>query len=202
MLPIPPDLARRTGPARGTAILGILPGALAPGILLWLAIAAIGRLLTEPLIGWNRSESALKRSLQDTRDRTWDSVTALWSQVGNTEIVIGVCLVVDALVWRTRRWWFTVIPAIAVRLQREQFGRGDGRDRSPAPGRSTSGPRATDVELSKWLSRRQRRALRPPRHHGHGHQGDLVAPHRDWLVLGHPGTGRICASLPRYPSTD
>jgi hypothetical protein len=92
----------------------------------------------------------LKRSLQDTRDRTWDSVTALWSHVGNTEIVIGVCLVVDALVsWRTRRWWFAVIPAIAVRLQREQFGRGDGRDRSPAPGRSTSGPRATDVEPSK-----------------------------------------------------
>ena len=70
MLPIPPDLDRRTGPARGTAILGILLGALAPGILLWLAIAAIGRLLTGPLIGWNRSESALNRSLQDTRDRT------------------------------------------------------------------------------------------------------------------------------------
>ena len=99
MLPIHPDLDRRTGPAGGTAILGILLGALAPGILLWLAIAAIGRLLTGPLIGWNRSESALNRSLQDTRDRTWDSVTALWSDVGNTEIVIGVCLVVVALVW-------------------------------------------------------------------------------------------------------
>jgi len=199
VLLIPPDLDRRTGPARGTAILGILLGALAPGILLWLAIAAIGRLLTGPLIGWNRSESALNRSLQDTRDRTWDSVTELWSHVGNTEIVIGVCLVVVALVsWRTRRWWFAVIPAIAVRLQREQFGRGDGRDRSPAPGRSTSGPRATDVELSKWLSRRQRRALRPPRHHGHGHQADLVAPHRDWRVFGHPGTGGVCASLPRH----
>jgi len=69
VLLIPPDLDRRTGPARGTAILGILLGALAPGILLWLAIAAIGRLLTGPLIGWNRSESALNRLLQDTRVR-------------------------------------------------------------------------------------------------------------------------------------
>ena len=99
MLPTPPDQERRTGPTRGTAIQGILLGAPAPGILLWLAIAAIGRLLTGPLIGWNRSESALNRSLQDTRDRTWDSVTALWSHVGNTEIVIGVCLVVVALAW-------------------------------------------------------------------------------------------------------
>ena len=119
---MPPDLDRRTGPARGTAILGILLGALAPGILLWLAIAAIGRLLTEPLIGWNRSESALNRSLQNTRDRTWYSVTALWSHVGNTEIVIGVCLVMVALVsWRTRRWWFAVIPAIAISLQAAIF---------------------------------------------------------------------------------
>ena len=92
MLLIPPDLDRRTGPARGTAIRGIILGALAPGILLWLAIAGIGRLLTGPLIGWNRSESALNRSLQNTRDRTWDSVTALWSHIGNTEIVIGSVL--------------------------------------------------------------------------------------------------------------
>jgi hypothetical protein len=49
VLLIPPDLDRRTGPARGTAVRGILLGALAPGILLWLAIAAIGRLLTGPI---------------------------------------------------------------------------------------------------------------------------------------------------------
>lgn len=122
MLLKPPDLDRRTAPARGTAIRGILLGALAPGILLWLAIAAIGQLLTGPLIGWNRSESALNRSLQDTRDRTWDSVTALWSHIGNTEIIIGVCLVVVSLVWwRTRRWWFAVIPAIAISLQAAIF---------------------------------------------------------------------------------
>jgi membrane-associated phospholipid phosphatase len=122
MFLVPPDLARRTGPDWRTAVRNLLLHALAPGIVLWLAIAAFGQALTGPLIGWNRSESALNRSLQGTRDRTWDSVTALWSHVGNTEIIIGVSAVAVALVWwRTRRWWFAVIPAIAVSLQASIF---------------------------------------------------------------------------------
>ena len=122
MLLVPPDLARRTGPDRRTAVRGVLLRAIAPGIVLWLAIAAFGQLLTGPLVGWNRSESTLNRSLQETRDRTWDSVTAVWSHVGNTEIIIGVCVVaVVVLWWRTRRWWFAVIPAIAISLQASIF---------------------------------------------------------------------------------
>jgi membrane-associated phospholipid phosphatase len=119
---VPPDLARRTGPDRRTAIRSLLLRALAPGILLWLAIAGFGVLLAGPLKGWDRSESALNRSLQDTRSRTWDSVTALWSHVGNTEIIIGVCVVAVVVVWwRTRRWWFALIPALAISLQATIF---------------------------------------------------------------------------------
>jgi membrane-associated phospholipid phosphatase len=91
-------------------------------MVLWLAIAGFGLLLSGPLKGWNRSESALNRSLQDTRDRTWDSVTALWSHLGNTEIIIGVCVVAVVVVWwRTRRWWFALIPALAISLQATIF---------------------------------------------------------------------------------
>jgi len=122
MLLVPTDLARRTGPDWRTAVRSVLLRALAPGIVLWLAIAGFGRLLTGPFLSWNRSESTLNRSLQDTRDRTWDAVTAVWSHIGNTEIIIGVCLVAVAVVWwRTRRWWFAVIPAIAISLQAAIF---------------------------------------------------------------------------------
>jgi membrane-associated phospholipid phosphatase len=119
---VAPDLARRTSPDWRTAFRSLLLRALAPGIVLWLAIAGFGLLLTGPLKGWDRSESALNRSLQGTRSRTWDSVTALWSHVGNTEIIIGVCVVVVAVVWwRTRRWWFALIPALAISLQATIF---------------------------------------------------------------------------------
>ncbi|HEX7463265.1 MAG TPA: phosphatase PAP2 family protein [Dermatophilaceae bacterium] len=122
MLLVPPDMARRTGPEWRETVRNVLLRALVPAFALWLAIAAIGQLLVGPLVGWNLSESALNRSLQDTRSQTWDSVTAVWSHVGKTEIIIGVCAVaVVVLWWRTRRWWFAVIPAIAISLQAAVF---------------------------------------------------------------------------------
>lgn len=137
MFLVPPDLGRRTGPDRRTAIRGALLLALAPGIVLWLAIAGFGLLLSGPLTGWARSESDLNRSLQGTRALTWDTVTSLWSRLGNTEIIIGVCLVaVGVLWWRTRRWWFAVIPAIAISLQATIFVTVStviGRDRPDVP---------------------------------------------------------------------
>jgi undecaprenyl-diphosphatase len=122
MFLVPPDLGRRTGPDRHTALRALLLIALAPAIVLWVAVAAFGALLTGPLIGWNRSESTLNGDLQQTRDATMDSVTAVWSHVGNTEIVIAVCFVAVVVVWwRTRRWWFALIPALAITLQAAVF---------------------------------------------------------------------------------
>jgi membrane-associated phospholipid phosphatase len=122
MLFVPPDLARRTGPEPRAAVRNVLLLALAPGVALWLAISVIGKLLSGPLKSWDHSESNLNRSLQGTRTPTWDSVTAIWSHIGNTEIIIGVALTAVALVfWRTRRWWFAVIPAIAISLQAAVF---------------------------------------------------------------------------------
>ena len=85
MFLVPPDLERCTGPDRRTAVRNVLLLALTPGIVLWLAISAFGKLFTGPLKGWNRSESDLNRSLQETRNPTWDTVTAIWSHIGNTE---------------------------------------------------------------------------------------------------------------------
>ena len=122
MLLVPPDLAHSTKPDRGTAIRGVLLRAVAPGVVLWLAIVGFGAVLSGPLKAWDRSESTLSRSLQETRTSTWDSVTGLWSHVGNTEVIIGVCVLAVALLWwRTRRWWFAVIPAIAISLQATIF---------------------------------------------------------------------------------
>lgn len=137
MLLVPPDLRRRTGPVPRTAVRSIFLLTLAPAIALWLAISAFGKLFTGPLKSWNHSESDLNRSLQDTRTKTWDSVTAIWSHLGNTEIIIGVALVAVALVfWRTRRWWFAVIPGIAISLQAAVFVAATlvtGRPRPDAP---------------------------------------------------------------------
>lgn len=48
----------------------------------------------------------------------WNLVTLVWSHLGNTETVIGVCLVVaGVLLWRTRDWRFAAVPAIALLLQ-------------------------------------------------------------------------------------
>ena len=44
------------------------------------------------------------------------------SMIGNTEYVIGVCLVVVAVIWwRTKQWWYAVIPGIAISLQATIF---------------------------------------------------------------------------------
>jgi membrane-associated phospholipid phosphatase len=122
MLLVPPDLGRGTGPSRRTALRDVLFFAIAPGVVLWAAISAFGKLFTGPLKSWNHSESDLNRSLQDTRTPTWDSVTAIWSHIGNTEIIISLAVVAVVLVyWRTRRWWFAAIPAIAISLQAAVF---------------------------------------------------------------------------------
>ena len=122
MFLVPPDLGRSTGPSWRTAMRNVFLLALTPGIVLWLAISAFGKLFTGPLKSRNLSESDLNRSLQHTRTPFWDAVTAVWSHIGNTEIIIGVCLIAVVLVfWRTRHWWFAVIPAIAVSLQAAIF---------------------------------------------------------------------------------
>src|SRR5665647_326621 len=199
MLLVPPHLTRYSGPDRRTAIRGLILRALVPGLVLWLAIAGFGELLTGPLKGWNRSESDLNRSLQDIRDRAWDSITAIWSEVGNTEIIIGVCAVAVVVVWwRTRRWWFAVIPAIAITLQASIFVAAAAVIGRPRPDVPHLDPAPAPLQLSPRPCPRERRALCVVGHHGHDHRADLAAPDRDCRVLGHPVPRGLRAPVPRH----
>ncbi|MEO3938078.1 phosphatase PAP2 family protein [Dermatophilaceae bacterium Soc4.6] len=108
-------------PRRGLVLRDIALRLVAPAVALFLVILAIGMVIVGPL-GSFQSESAVNRALQNTRTPTWDAVTALWSHVGNTEIVIGVCVLVVGVVWAlTRSFWVAVVPAIAITLQASVF---------------------------------------------------------------------------------
>lgn len=93
--------------------------ALAPIVLWWLAVLAMGWLLTDgPLKELGVSEESVSRSLESSRTTFWDSVTLIFSWAGATVSIIGVCLVVVVLVWwRTKQWWYAVVPLIAISLQ-------------------------------------------------------------------------------------
>lgn len=94
---------------------------LPPAVLLWLAIVGVGTLIEGPL-GGLKSETTVNRDLQSGRTPLWDSVTMVWSHIGNTEIVIGVCVVMVAVVWwLTRQWWVAIVPAIAIAVQASVF---------------------------------------------------------------------------------
>ncbi|HET8983910.1 MAG TPA: phosphatase PAP2 family protein [Pedococcus sp.] len=115
----------------------LLTRAVGPGIALWGLIVGIGFALTGPLIGLSRDEESVSKDLASGRTSTWNEITLVWSHIGNTEIVIGVCVIVVAiLLWRTRDWRFAAVPAIAIALQATIFviaANIVGRDRPPVP---------------------------------------------------------------------
>jgi len=111
--------------------------AILPGVLVWAAIVGVGELLAHPLKSIEDNENGISRSLASTRTATWNSITAVRSHIGNTEIVIGVCVVAClVLLALTRRWWVALIPAIAIALQASTFVGATlvvGRDRPTVP---------------------------------------------------------------------
>ena len=92
---------------------------LAPLVVWWLVVLAMGWLLTDgPLKDLGISEEQRQQALESSRTAFWDDVTLFFSWTGATVSIIGVCLVVVALVWwRTKQWWYAVVPLIAISLQ-------------------------------------------------------------------------------------
>lgn len=101
----------------------LLVRALAPMTAWFLVVLALGWALTDgPLDGLGRREESLNRWLADRRDGVLDAVTFVFSWAGATASIVGVCLVVvGALWWRTRQWWFAVVPLVAISLQALAF---------------------------------------------------------------------------------
>ena len=78
----------------------------------------IGLAVAGPLSGPLTAEDAINQSLATVRTGPWNAITLVWSYLGGTEVVVGLCLVVSVLVlWRTRDWRLAVVPPIAILLQ-------------------------------------------------------------------------------------
>ncbi len=185
-------------PTVGSALRDVLVRAVLPAIALWLVIVGIGKLIEGPL-GGLQGESSINRSLQAGRTATWDAVTMVWSHIGNTEIVIGVCVVMVGLIWwLTKQWWVAVIPAIAIAIQATVFVVATavtGRDRpevehlDPAPPTSSypSGHVGASTALYLTLAAMCQRIP---------NQGAPLRAHRD--LSGDPAARGVRAALPRH----
>ena len=111
----------RSRPSVGSALRDMALRVLVPTIVVFAVIVGLGFLITGPL-GDLKSENSVNSSLADGRTSLWNSITAVWSHIGNTEIVIGVCIIAVAVIWwRTKEWWYAVVPLLAIAAQASAF---------------------------------------------------------------------------------
>jgi membrane-associated phospholipid phosphatase len=112
----------QTRPAFTSALRDVAVRAVLPALGVFAVIVAFGFLLKGPLYSFSEWENNVNRWFQDGRTATGEAVTEYMSMIGNTEYVIGVAVLVSAIVWwRTKQWWFAVVPLIAISLQATVF---------------------------------------------------------------------------------
>ena len=91
---------------------------LGPVLLLCGVVVGFGLAVVGPLSGPLNVEDSVNQSLADHRNGIWNSITYVWSFLGSTEAIVGVCLVVFAgVLWHSRDWRLAVVPAMAIVLQ-------------------------------------------------------------------------------------
>ena len=96
--------------------------AVLPAFGVFAVVVAFGFMLMGPLDDYSDWENNPSRWFEDARTETGETITLFMSSIGNTEYVIGVCLLVVAILWwRTKQWWYAVIPGIAISLQATIF---------------------------------------------------------------------------------
>ena len=95
---------------------------LLPAVVLWGLLTGVGLLITGPLQAIGQHEATVNAWFVARRTDLLNTLTQVWSQLGNTEAVIAICVVVAALVWwRTKQWWYAIVPAIAISVQAAVF---------------------------------------------------------------------------------
>jgi membrane-associated phospholipid phosphatase len=99
-------------------------------------VVALGLLITGPLAVIDHHEDRISADFNRARTDTLDPLSAVFSHLGNTEYVIGICLViVGILYWRTRDLRWSVVPLVSISLQATIFLFATiavGRQRPPA----------------------------------------------------------------------
>ncbi len=93
-----------------------------PSTLVFLFVLVVGELLMGPFHSFAKSENAVNVWFAERRTDTMNTVSHVMSMIGNTEYVIAMGVLVAGLVWwRTKAWWFAVVPLIAISLQATWF---------------------------------------------------------------------------------
>ena len=109
-------------PAFTSALRDVFVRAVLPAVVLFAVIVGFGFLLKGPLFAFSEWENNVNRWFQDGRTTTGETITKFMSMVGNTEYVIAVAVIVSAIVWwRTKEWWFAVVPLVAISIQATVF---------------------------------------------------------------------------------
>lgn len=112
----------QSAPRIGAALKDLALRVLLPAVALWAVIVGIGFLIRGPFSSEAAFETLANRSLAAERDGTWNAITKVMSMVGNTEYVIGLCVLLALLIWwRTKQWWYAVVPLIAISVQATVF---------------------------------------------------------------------------------
>lgn len=137
-----------TRPGAKGALRDLAVRAMLPAMGLWLVIVGVGWLIVRgPLMTLGTSEEQVNDTLAAGRTATWTAISHWWSLIGNTQVIVGVCLVVTAILWfSTKRWWFAVVPVVAITLQMIVFVSASwvvGRDRPPVEKLDDSPPTAS-----------------------------------------------------------
>lgn len=110
-----------TRPTAAQARRDVVRRVLLPAAVLWLVVVGLGLLITGPL-GNLPAEAAVNTWFVEQRTPAMDAATTVLSAIGQTEFLIGACVLGIALAWwRTRQWWYAVVPGLAVAVQAAIF---------------------------------------------------------------------------------